>query len=640
MQGMELPIPPGYMSSDAPTHALSPALKSTSFTSIEYPSPISLSTTSLSVALSSISPGLDKIAKARMIELDLGHKNPYFHKIPATCLEGNNIVLKVTKRRRKVPKRDQEGNVIEEGEYRIEPIGVESKLVRFRAMADFQYVPKLEKSDPVINLADGIRNLDIQAIKNFKMPEPTQDFSSPSNFLPPPVFSRHALPQNFDFRPSGGAVRMTDPTTGLTRLVNSTRYKVKTIQSILFVDERVPQGPDAAFLKELGRTELNELEEKVRELLEERPVWTRLALVNQLNKDQVKYVTNNKSVWPMIGYTFSDGPFRDLIVRFGYDPRKDPQARFYQHFVLRNISNVRSKALPGSKSASQATSAAARHSSTYRGGQIVNEGGPAGGAAASQQEEGGASSNSKSHIFDGVQVYSKIGNFQLVDISDPLSRALIDSPDGVLSSCSSDANEGWYSFDYLDQIKQVVRRKFMSLVLEGKRLEDKDCDDLLGWEMRKGSRLDDTTGGSRPAAPRREKSRTRRKGKERASSDEESSAVSTAEEQSGQDDDDESSGGTGSGTDSVGTGGEGSGSDQGTKALKARGPRRSRAPWELPRKKKRRPKEMAETEEDMLARLQRKTRRSTTTGFGVGSSAMGRRESTGSNEGEQEEEEE
>lgn len=37
--------------------------------------------------------------------------------------------------------------------------------------------------------------------------------------------------------------------------------------------------------------------------------------------------SSNKSVWPMIGYTFSDGPFRDLVIKFGYDPRTDPEAR-------------------------------------------------------------------------------------------------------------------------------------------------------------------------------------------------------------------------------------------------------------------------------------------------------------------------
>ncbi|GAA5995272.1 hypothetical protein JCM5350_008184 [Sporobolomyces pararoseus] len=669
---MELPTPPPAGTADAPTYTLSSLIKSRRFTTVEYPSRISLSTTSLSTALSTLSPSLDKLGDlSKVVELDLSSKraneNPFLHKVVSTGLpESNNLVIRVTKRKRKVPKRDEFGNVIEEGQYKLEPVGIEDRLIRFRAMADFQYIPKIEQSDKVVNLVDGIRNLDINSIRSFKMPEPSEDFNHhhESNKLdlipPPPIFSRHALPQNFNFRPAGGTVRITTE-QGLTRLVNSTRYKVKTIQSILFIDEKVPSRPDESFLKELKRSELNDVEKRIKELLEnERPVWTRLALLNQLTRDQVKYISNNKSVWPMVGYTFSDGPFRDLVVRFGYDPRKDPQARFYQHFILRNIQNVRTKALPGTKSATQSASASARHHQHYRGTQNTptttedtNEGGGGGEINSTEQV------TKKSHIFDGTQFHSKIGNFQLIDIQDPLSKALINSLEGVLPTCSRDTNEGWYAYDYLDQIKQVVRRKFMGLVVEGRKVEDKDCDDLLGWELSKKSRLDPTGQGDSNLKKGRNQNKSQgQKGKGKKSrrntslssdEEEESSAVSTAEEEEQEVDSESGGGGTGSGSDSAvdsETGGEGQGEGQGSgsgsgsdnptgkSGLKKKPRKPVRAPWELPRKKKRRPKE-AETEEDMLARLQRKTRRrSTTTGL---PSSSNRRDSFGSGDGNEEE---
>lgn len=111
---------------------------------------------------------------------------------------------------------------------------------------------------------------------------------------PPPVFTRHGLPQNFDFRPAGGAVRVTTE-SGLTRLVNSTRYKTRTIRSILFADtgpDSVPREPDPKHLREIGRTELNPIESRIKHLLDhERPVWTRLALLNQLSRDDLKFVS-------------------------------------------------------------------------------------------------------------------------------------------------------------------------------------------------------------------------------------------------------------------------------------------------------------------------------------------------------------
>lgn len=84
-------------------------------------------------------------------------------------------------------------------------------------------------------------------------------------------------------------------------------------------------------------------------------------------------------------------------------------------------------------------------------------------------------------------MYGKIGHFQLCDISDPLLKSLIDSPDGVLSACSSDPNEGWYAYDYLEQIRQILRRKWQGL-LNGVKVSTAECEDLLAWQLSKQSR--------------------------------------------------------------------------------------------------------------------------------------------------------
>ncbi|GAA5883740.1 hypothetical protein JCM1840_002242 [Sporobolomyces johnsonii] len=352
---LSLPTPPP----EAPLYPLPKQVKHRQFASIEYPAPVH----SLDAALATLG-GLPSVAAAlastptKPVELNLAPDNPFFHPPPAHVANTNNLVFKLTKRRRKIPALDQQGNIVEEGIFSLEPVGVEKNTVRFRSMADFQFTPKVTQGDPTLKLVDAIRNMDIAGIRSFTMPPPSEDFTEAS-FIPPPVFTRHGLPQNFDMRPAGGTVRVTTE-SGATRLVNSTRYKTRTMQSIMFVQERVPTEPEATFLKEVGRTEPNEVEARMLELLEERPVWTRLALNNQLTPEELKYVNNNKSVWPMIGYTFSDGPFRDLVVRFGYDPRKDREARFYQHIVLRNAANVRHKALPGTRSLAQSNAAAAR----------------------------------------------------------------------------------------------------------------------------------------------------------------------------------------------------------------------------------------------------------------------------------------
>lgn len=148
-------------------------------------------------------------------------------------------------------------------------------------------------------------------------------------------------------RPAFGTTIQTTE-SGVTRLVHAARSKTRTIRSIMSFEEQVPTGPEEVLLKELGREEPNAIEARLMQLLEERPVWTRPAMMNHLTPAEVKMVhayvfsilvslledrpprllrRNKSQCWARVGYTFSDGPFRDLIVRFGYDPRQHREAR-------------------------------------------------------------------------------------------------------------------------------------------------------------------------------------------------------------------------------------------------------------------------------------------------------------------------
>ncbi|GAA6032785.1 hypothetical protein JCM8097_000787 [Rhodosporidiobolus ruineniae] len=598
------PLPPG-----APTLPL--PVKSSHFprfATVEYPGPVH----DVAAALDTVG-GLARVSdvlgapkdeeSSKKVELNLMPDNPFFHTVPAHVSSTRNVVVRIVKRRRKRPIVDDEGKVVEEGVYSIQPVGIEHKTVRFRAMADFQYAPKVSKEDPTINLADAVRRMDIAGIRNFTMPEPVEDFPE-SAYLPPPSFSRHGLPQVFSIAPASSTVRTTT-SSGAIRLINATRHKTRAVQAILFAQQTVPTEPEAAFLKELGRTELNEMEERMRELMQERPVWTRQAMLNQLTPEELKAVNNNKAIWPMVGYTFADGPFRDLVIRFDYDPRKDREARFYQHIQFRNASNVRQKALPGTRGLIQAQSATRR---------------------SDKQQKAQAVSN-LSHEFDGQNVYSKIGNFQLCDISDPLLVRLIRSEAGVLDTCSSDINEGWYAYDYFDQMRQVVRRKWNGL-LNGLAVSDEDCEDLLEWELSSESRAGQAKRsgtaaveggkgkGGGGAKGKGKKGKGKGKGRARGSDSE-----ATASESG-------SGSGSGSGFDSAANdddeeddlpsdrGGGGSGSDAaespaaaGTQQKGRKGRGSTRAPWELPKKKGNKAKQ-PESEGAVLARLNRSMRRS------------------------------
>lgn len=98
-------------------------------------------------------------------------------------------------------------------------------------------------------------------------------------------------------------------------------------------------APDipANFLEDLPPLALLEpamrrLIESARLLFDERPIWTRRALHNRVAAEDLSVVGSNsaKYMYQYIGYLFDSGPWRDAIVKFGVDPRKDPSLRKYQ----------------------------------------------------------------------------------------------------------------------------------------------------------------------------------------------------------------------------------------------------------------------------------------------------------------------
>lgn len=104
---------------------------------IEYPGPVQ--PTSVNKALKTMG-GLPHVSQvlalpvdsSRSIELSLDTKNPFSHPVPAHVSETGNVLFKVVKRRRKQPKLDEHGKVVEEGVFTMQPVGVVAKTVRFR----------------------------------------------------------------------------------------------------------------------------------------------------------------------------------------------------------------------------------------------------------------------------------------------------------------------------------------------------------------------------------------------------------------------------------------------------------------------------------------------------------------------------
>ncbi|TFK27098.1 hypothetical protein FA15DRAFT_587283 [Coprinopsis marcescibilis] len=435
-----------------------------------------------------------------LLELSFNPENPFSHPIPGDVVNTNNLLLKVTRRRRKLPNED--GEI---GEYKAEVVGVITKTARFRSMADFQYLPDMNDSVSQLRLAMG--KMDVDAVSAYRVPPaevsegsttlgpsttdagtameidpqllsgnppPTDPLTSPSTsppenlrLFPPPLFSRQTIAQGYNFKANSASIITTvvDEETGeeRKRLINKMRWKGYGPASIMFSEAQVPLNPPEAVEKARDQANAKLMERLHEELLcsvtdmrlqlfSERPIWTRMSLFNQFTALESREILNSKVMLPLVCYVFQDGPWRDTLVNFGYDPRVDNGARFYQRLYFRNANHPILR--PSVTTRRQDRSNVNIHIRTY-----------------DQAED-----RKNSHIFDGKTVSKETAAFQLCDIVDPMLHEMIEDPDDLRETC--DERDGWYSSHAFDRIKTVLRHKFFS-VLEGHPATDDECRNLL-----------------------------------------------------------------------------------------------------------------------------------------------------------------
>lgn len=460
------------------------------FYSVEYPGYVR--PTSIPIAIESLGgqSKLDNAFKRKteaLLELHLRPGNPFAHPIPGDIVATNNILLKVTKRKRKRRHDAPEDGAI--GEYKVDAVGVISKTVRFRSMVDYQFLPDM--NDPLAKLRLAMDSMDVETIHAYKIPdllsdkEPsTTQFVQPAvdanldpqllalspesqqntvtrnnlRLFPPPLFSRQTIPQGYNFKgnPASMVSISVDEQTGeeKKRLINKMRWKGYGPAAIMFSDPHVPLKPPDAVEK--GRDQISEvILAKLQAVFVDRPIWTRMSLFNQFAPLETREILNSKLLLPLVCYVFQDGPWRDTLVRFGYDPRSDPSARFYQRLYFRNANHPIAR-----------PSVITRRQDRSQGNEHLR------GLDAS----GGEADKKNSHIFDGKTVTKETAAFQLCDIVDPMLQEMIQDPEGLRETC--DERDGWYTTHSFERIKTVLRHKFFS-VLEGHPATDEECRALL-----------------------------------------------------------------------------------------------------------------------------------------------------------------
>ena len=143
--------------------------------------------------------------------------------------------------------------------------------------------------------------------------------------------------------------------------------------------------------------------QEVNSLLDRRPIWSRRALSNQMKNED--WLSLGRYVYQYVSYEFVSGPWRDVIVKYGIDPRRDPKYRIYQSMIFQFDD--------------EGTILRASGSMPQRGGARVKR------LVSSLMPGKTGNSGPQSHIFDGTKLARDGKTWQVCDISDPLVRDIL-----------------------------------------------------------------------------------------------------------------------------------------------------------------------------------------------------------------------
>lgn len=318
--------------------------------------------------------------------------------------------------------------------YNIEAIGEIDRTHRFRGMPDF--VLSTANAPFMQKMKQHILPFDYEKMKGFQF-DLSRDFEPDAEIIPPPSWSHDQYPFNYSYHQNPAVKKVIDQ-FGKVGTTNIQGPRKAYNHPVPFDIAEVPSGPAPEVLppETLGPM-VQELIKEAQILLEQRPIYTRRALQNTLRDLWDKVGDNSaKHIYQYVGYIFQSGPWRDAVIRFGVDPRKDPHYRIYQclMFMLEKVPQD-SRAKFQRKNAEKARR-----------------------SLLDAEEQ----TRRRSHIFDG-SVVSKDGKvWQVCDIHDPIIRGILETED-LRPECDIE-RDGWYRNGTWARAKTLMKHKIERLL--------------------------------------------------------------------------------------------------------------------------------------------------------------------------------
>ncbi|KAL5614542.1 uncharacterized protein BROUX77_000379 [Berkeleyomyces rouxiae] len=307
--------------------------------------------------------------------------------------------------------------------YHVEAVGMIKHTHRYKGLADFSW--EASHSDFTKRFSQDILTGDINKIKTFKF-APGLDHSTNVDIIPPPTFTHMTLPFNYNYE-QNPYVRAVRDEGGEERVMNITAA-VMVGHFVKPTVENVPTAPRMP--PDLTDPVMADLMQDLDVAFSERPIWTRRSLLNRLGK-KIKTWNVLKKYISYTAYQFKGGPFKDAVIAYGIDPRKDPKYRIYQTMFFK---------LPFVHSGNDKKT----WHSIRKGQQLVY-----------------VEDSSASHIFDGQTFYSNGKLWQVCDITDPLLAQMF-ADASVRPTCDI-TGSGWFHQGLWAKAKAVMKCKLLAI---------------------------------------------------------------------------------------------------------------------------------------------------------------------------------
>ncbi|CAG4943942.1 unnamed protein product [Colias eurytheme] len=384
----------------------------------------------------------------KQLTLSFHPDNPFMKPANADAKPTAGVLLKV-----KVKKTRDKGNTIKTEVVNTSVLGHVKKIYKFDTICDFQFLPlkNTNTGKPECALEDIIPS-GLDDLKFMEQPAPL--YIVPGNFI------RFDKPINYYYTDKRSYVAKNDDLPDDKDEVHKMRSErgVPIPKYQFNLTDELPTEPHEYFVdiknsKIIGNQQLEQEFEMVKKMFEERPIWS----YNHIKHHTKIKLASLKIILPCLGLHNRTGPWKMSWVKFGYDPRKEPQARYYQTLDFR-----------------------VRHAVTYD--QVTSR------RERSFKKVPLDESSTEEHIPEGSvyfkpftippqrQIYYMYCDIQVPEVQEILS---VEPPTGYLCH----AKRGWLAPDAAQKCRDIIFKYIKQAVLENKSAELKLEQGSSGDEM-------------------------------------------------------------------------------------------------------------------------------------------------------------